>query len=301
MVRRAFGAGMVALALIAAACGRTTKGPGPLPSTLPAASVPELKLKVLDAVGGHLDYCDPDLYPIGHGTPVQNARERLPAIKADAAVYRAILDHEHLDPAHLSDTDLVRISEDYKQMSVIRLVSDGARYRFAVSVPTSQDPFNQSVSGTVDPFGRVLVESRGPGQPRSCPICLAAGTRISTPRGPIPVQDIVVGMPVWSTGKAGNRIRSVVMTTRQMSSPPGHEVVRLTVADGRTLWASPGHPTADGRRVGDLRHGDLLDGSTVVSAVRIAYGEAQTYDLLPSGPTGSYFANGILLGSTLGG
>jgi hypothetical protein len=44
-----------------------------------------------------------------------------------------------------------------------------------------------------------------------------------------------------------------------------------------------------------------FDGSTVVSARRIAYRGGFTYDLLPSGPTGTYFANGVLLGSTLSG
>jgi hypothetical protein len=51
--------------------------------------------------------------------------------------------------------------------------------------------------------------------------------------------------------------------------------------------------------VGDLRPGDAFDGSRVVGATPVPYGGSVTYDLLPSGPTGTYFADGVLLASTL--
>ena len=70
------------------------------------------------------------------------------------------------------------------------------------------------------------------------------------------------------------------------------------LGDGRQVLVSPGHPTADGHRVGDLVAGDDFDGSTVVAADRIAYA-GYTYDLLPSGPTGTYWADGVLLVSTI--
>ncbi len=62
---------------------------------------------------------------------------------------------------------------------------------------------------------------------------------------------------------------------------------------------SPGHPTADDRRVGSLRPGDVVDGTPVLSADRIAYTAGFTFDVLPAGATGTYWANGVLLGSTL--
>jgi hypothetical protein len=65
------------------------------------------------------------------------------------------------------------------------------------------------------------------------------------------------------------------------------------------LFVSPGHPTADAREAGDLNPGDVLDGAVLVSAERVQYEAGHTYDLLPSGETGFYFANGIPLGSTL--
>jgi hypothetical protein len=75
--------------------------------------------------------------------------------------------------------------------------------------------------------------------------------------------------------------------------------VRLVLGDGRVVLVSPGHPTADGRRVGALRAGDPIDGAHVAAAERVAYGGGATYDVLPAGATGAYWANGVLLGSTL--
>jgi len=51
--------------------------------------------------------------------------------------------------------------------------------------------------------------------------------------------------------------------------------------------------------------GDLYDGASVASAQLVPYGGDATYDILPSGDTGFYWANGlpakagVLLGSTL--
>ena len=48
--------------------------------------------------------------------------------------------------------------------------------------------------------------------------------------------------------------------------PTTHQVVHLILEDGRQLWVSPGHPTIDGSRVGNLRVGDVLDGSRVLAS-----------------------------------
>jgi hypothetical protein len=53
--------------------------------------------------------------------------------------------------------------------------------------------------------------------------------------------------------------------------------------------------------LGSLAVGDELDGSRVTFWELIAYGGARTYDLLPAGKTGMYWANEILLSSTLAG
>ncbi len=65
------------------------------------------------------------------------------------------------------------------------------------------------------------------------------------------------------------------------------------------LARSPRHPLPDGRLLGDLRAGDLVDGSLVVGADLVDRGLPRTFELLPSGGTGTYWANAFLLGNTL--
>jgi hypothetical protein len=76
-------------------------------------------------------------------------------------------------------------------------------------------------------------------------------------------------------------------------------VIELRLDDGRVLRASAGHPTADGRTLGALAVGDVVDGAHVVSVERVPYTATETYDILPAGETGFYWADGILMGSTL--
>ena len=153
----------------------------------------------------------------------------------------------------------------------------------------------------IDFSGQTITFTKIVGQPPygGCPICLAGDTLIDTPSGPVPVEKMQVGMPIWTTDKAGNRISAVIVKTSKVPVLPTHQVVHLVLDDGRELFASPGHPTTDGRSVGDLILRDLYDGAFIVSAQRVPYGEGATYDVLPSGETGFYWANGVLLGSTL--
>jgi hypothetical protein len=76
-------------------------------------------------------------------------------------------------------------------------------------------------------------------------------------------------------------------------------MVHLVLEDGRELLASPGHPMSDGRLLGTISTGDFVNGTLVVNAERVPYEEDYTYDILPSGGTGTYWANGIMVGSTL--
>jgi hypothetical protein len=291
---------VVGVLILATACAKAASPPSASGSP---QSIPSLKLDVLAAVGGHLDYCDPDLYPIAHGAPLETAKARLPTIQADQPTYRAILDREGItSDQSLTDDQIIAINQDYKQIQAIDLQPSGGGYRFTVYVPSTDDPAgNQSVSGSVSPSGSVELGAPGPGKAKACPICLAAGVLIATPSGQVRVQDLRVGMTVWTTDRRGRRIEGVVLETGHMLAPLGHQVVRVTLADGRSVVASPGHPTAAGRPIGSLRAGDALDGSRVVRVTTLRYAGPATYDLLPSGPTGTYIADGVLLGSTLAG
>ncbi len=147
--------------------------------------------------------------------------------------------------------------------------------------------------------GNIAIFARKTDFNRICPICLAGNTLIDTPSGLVLVKDLQVGMSVWTTDKIGQRVFAVVTKTSKVPVPPTHQMVHLVLNDGRELFVSPRHPTVDGRTVGDLVAGDLYNDASVVSAERVPYRESATYDILPSGGTGFYWANGILVGSTL--
>ena len=136
-------------------------------------------------------------------------------------------------------------------------------------------------------------------KPRICPICLSAASEIASPDGPISVSALKAGMRVWSLDLRGEKIASTVLRVSRTSAPVTHQVVHLVLSDGREARVSPGHPTADGRTAGQLRVGDLYDGAHVRMTEMTPYQDKETFDLLPDSPTGLYWADGILFGSTL--
>jgi hypothetical protein len=129
-------------------------------------------------------------------------------------------------------------------------------------------------------------------------ICLPASARIATPTGSVPVSQLRPGMTVWTLDASDRRVAAPIVVVSHVPAPNGHHVLRLLLADGRSVEASAGHPTVTGRTVGALRPGDLLDGSPVTAIGSVSY-TGDTWDLLPAGSTGSYWADDVLLGSTL--
>jgi hypothetical protein len=129
--------------------------------------------------------------------------------------------------------------------------------------------------------------------------CAAPDTPIATPFGNRPIAELRVGDLVYSV--EGQAI--VVVPIRAVQKLPvtsAHTVTRVTLAGGGLLEISAGHPTADGRSFGDLRAGDLLGGVEIETLVRAApYAHPFTHDILPDSSSGTYFAGGALIGSTL--
>lgn len=279
--------------LVAVACGSATGG-----ATGTPLSVPALKFAVMDAVGKPV-YCDPDFYPIvREGGEQANAISLYPQIKGDAVTYAAIVTHEHLPSGDLTDAQKLTVYRAWKLLRAVVLTTSGGDYTFQYRIAASNVAY-QLVSGTVRADGTVSVTSRATSGPPICPICLAASTLIATPSGPVRVTEVKVGMVVWTQTADGERVVAPVIEIGSIAVPPEHLMVDLVLADGRDLLASPGHRTADGRPLGSLRVGDQLDGSTITSWQLVPYAGGRTYDLLPAGATGLYWANGILLSSTI--
>lgn len=286
--------------LVASACAPTgvTASPTPAPAPL---SVVELKLRLFSLVGRPW-YCDSDFYPIARADEKTLARQRLPEMQQDAEVWNAIIQRNNLPPtpASWSDAQLLAVYQDWKDLRALELtpVSPGVYGATYSSKPldgTTQ--LSDRVELRIDDRGRVTIVSRQVGQRLNCPICLVDTTTIDTPSGPVRVTDLRVGDLVWTKGLDGQRVAAPLLAIGSMDAPTGHEVLRVTLDDGRAVSASPGHPTADGRLLGTLRVGDRVDGARISAIARLPY-RGRTYDVLPAG-RGVYWADGVLLRSTL--
>ncbi|HSD04387.1 MAG TPA: Hint domain-containing protein [Nitrosopumilaceae archaeon] len=134
---------------------------------------------------------------------------------------------------------------------------------------------------------------------RPCPICLSEDTVIDTPNGVINVKEVKEGMMIFTQDASGHRYIGTVLQAGKTMVPTDHKMVHIILDDKRELHVSPNHPTADGRLFGELLIGDTLDGSKIKNTELVLYNGTYTYDILPSDQTGFYWANGILIKSTL--
>jgi len=164
-------------------------------------------------------------------------------------------------------------------------------------------PDGSIVGATCAPVIRQESDSRSRGPDGMCAPCmlrcLPATARIRTPGGDRPIDSLRAGDLVWTASATGApRIDRILQVNANPVLAP-HQLLVLTLADGRALQVSAGHPALDGSALGALRPGQLLDGAAIVSIAQQPYSGAATWDLLPAGSTGAYWADGILIGSTL--
>jgi len=283
-----------------AACGGGLASPTPSPSPSPQTlTVPQLKYRVIDQLGRPW-FCDPDFFPVGRGDEGQRAQEKLPEIQKDADTFRAIVAYLKLPsaPPYTADQQLA-IYREWKTLNVLQLQPTTTNVWGFAYLAMKNVGGGERVEGRVLADGSVSVLTRQQSGPPACPICLALGTRIGTPDGEIAVQDLRAGDVVWTVDTNGVRVSAPLVAVGNTPVPATHIVVRVALDDGRLVYVSPGHPTADGRHIGELAAGDTLDGVRIASVDRVAYAGGATYDILPAGATGAYWANGVLLGSTL--
>jgi hypothetical protein len=137
--------------------------------------------------------------------------------------------------------------------------------------------------------------------PRDTNHCLPGSSLISTPDGERAVKDLMEGDVVWTVDVDGRKMKAALAQVVRRPAAKDHIVAHIALEDGRTLVVSPGHPTIDSRELGALKMGDVLDGARIRSLHVRPYTEQYTYDILPEGDTGAYWADGILIGSTLSG
>ena len=245
-------------------------------------------------------WCDPDFYPVAReGQEQANAIAQFPDIQANATEFTAILEHLALAvKSDYTDPEKLSIYREYKVLNdAITMTAAHGPGGYAFSLRTGQNQ-GLHIEGAITPDGQITVTLQETSF-NTCPICLTRGTLIDTPAGQIPVEQLLPGMTVWTPDTDGQRIAAPIIKTSSTPVPTIFQVLKITLADGRTVTASPGHPTAELRPLSDYRAGDFLDGSRIITIQPVEYADGATYDLLPGGATGFYWANGILLASTL--
>ncbi len=132
--------------------------------------------------------------------------------------------------------------------------------------------------------------------PPGCPvpICCSYNTRIKTTGLEKNIADIKERDLVISD--ENKPVRVIKVSKIEVKN---HQVLKITLNDATVLELSPGHPTSDGRLVKDLMVGDKIDNRIVIEIKLIPYKYKYTYDILPDSKSGNYYANGVLIGSTL--
>jgi hypothetical protein len=261
---------------------------------------PEVRY-LLVAHFGPLFFCDRYMHPVVN-VPLERAQAIMafPMIQGDTTTFREIARHLNLEriPA-ISDDQKLLIYREYRMLrDAVQLDPEGDGFKYRISVLPRRSIKGFVISGRIDVKGEISVLEKIQVY-LECPMCLTAGTRIDTPVGQVAVEDLKSGIMVWTVDARGRRVAAPILVVSAVRVPVGHSVVHISLDDGREVRVSPGHPTADGRDVSALKVGSQYDGARIVRAELEIYSHAETFDLLPAGDTGFYWANGILLASTL--
>lgn len=279
-----------------------TPSPSPIPAPLPTpapGSYSQYQLEyLLLARYSDVFWSDPDFYPVGRpGIEEQNSQTQFETIRSNSAEFSAILQHLGLpNKADYTSEEKLAIYQEHKTLTyAVQMTPADNGYSFVLRTGEGQ---GLRIEGRVTKSGEITV-LKEESSFNTRPICLAKGTLIDTPDGAVPVEQLRRGMPVWTMDASGNRASAEIVETTMTPVPASFKVARLTLSDGRAVTASPGHPTAEGRPLGDYRINDALDGAIVIAIDYVEYDSGATYDLLPSGETGLYWGNGIRLKSTL--
>lgn len=154
-------------------------------------------------------------------------------------------------------------------------------------------------SGGNDKGGSSSGGHSNTGEGGDCCHCLSKGSLVSTPSGDIKVENLKTGDVVWTNNSNGKRIKSKIIKAAKVSVQKNHMMLKVTTIDNTTIIVSPEHPDRNGiPLIKALRNLDLNQ-VNIKNVELIKYKNKFTYDILPEGETGNYWANGILLGSTL--
>lgn len=130
--------------------------------------------------------------------------------------------------------------------------------------------------------------------------CLPSSTQILTSKSSISIDQLKEKDSILTMNLKGKISTMPIKLINKVLVSHQHTMIILDLADGRKLQVTPEHPSAiPNKTIDEFEIGELFDGSKIINKLKIDYKEEYTYDILPEGETGFYWANGILIGSTL--
>lgn len=133
----------------------------------------------------------------------------------------------------------------------------------------------------------------------TCCHCLSKGTMILTSEGLREVEKVKVGDRVYSVNKSGKKVLRSIINTAKVKAGNNHKMLFIELANGISIKMSVEHPDKNGLPMIEAVKKGELNGIEIKDISLVSYMNRYTYDLLTDGENGVYFANGILLGSTL--
>ncbi len=196
------------LVAFASGCAFPGTGATPSPTAGPTLTTAELRYRLIDAFGPPW-FCDPDEFPVARFDEQARAIERFGEMQSDREAFDAILAHLAIQPGtDVSDEQKLAIYRAWKALNAIVVdPADGDTYRFDyLNQPAPNESVGRRTTGTIDAQGTITIEQQDPAGQPPCPICLARGTAIATPDGDLAVEDVRVGMRVWSFDATGRRV-----------------------------------------------------------------------------------------------
>ena len=240
-VKTLAGAMLGALIIFVSSCGESqqSSSPSPTPTAnaepLQLASISELKYLLIDRYG---DIVVPEPVGVPEEVRLQQAKGALSTMRADSEAFQLILDRLGLiDQPEYGDSELLDIFDQFRTLNAVGLERTGNEYEFSLVV--IEDGFPVRVEGRISAGGAVAETGRNPA---ILPICLSEGTLIDTPTGATAIEELNGGAKVWTLDSSGQRREASVKIVASALAPNGHIMLSLSLEDGRSLLASPGHP-----------------------------------------------------------
>jgi len=187
----------------------TPSAPAGNPTATPSAALTPTELKyLLLAKYPSFFFCDPDYYPVARADEKQLALQRWPEVQQNTEQYQTILRQLNLNSANLSDDQKLAVYREFKKLNALQLQPSGNAYTFQLRMSDSGNR-GMAIEGTISKQGAITVTKSEP-TITTCPICLAADTRIDTPSGQVSVSDLRDGTEVWTLDANGARVAAPV-------------------------------------------------------------------------------------------